>query len=138
VLSLVGVSVGFVIAFLGVNTTEVPSGDKQLSMWDSRFAAVYLVAGLFALVPVFLILFPYLRDWVRNRDGRRPLWTGLIALAAGAVLALSAALVDDATGRDLVVDAILKSIGVLAILIGLTLSGLCLWKDRALRRNAGG
>jgi hypothetical protein len=138
VLSLVGVSVGFVIAFLGVNTTEVPSGDKQLSMWDSRFAVVYLVAGLFALVPVFLILFPYLRDWVRNRDGRRPLWTGLIALAVGAVLVLSAALVDDATGRDLVVDAILKSIGVLAILIGLTLSGLCLWKDRALRRNAGG
>jgi hypothetical protein len=141
VLSLIGVSVGFVIAFLGINTTQVPSGDKQLSMWDSRFATVYLVAGLFALVPVFLILFPYLRDWVNNvnkvdkpseREDRRPLWTGLAALAAGGVLFAGAVFVDDSTGRDLVIDALLKSIGVLALLVGLSLTGLRLWKDRAL------
>jgi hypothetical protein len=132
VLSLIGVSVGFVIAFLGINTTQVPSGDKQLSMWDSRFATVYLVGGLFALIPGFLILVPYLRDWVINsRDHRRPLWAGLSGLGAGVVLSVSAVLIDESNGRALVADAVTKSLGVLALLIGLTLCGLYLWKERA-------
>jgi hypothetical protein len=144
VLSLIGVSVGFVIAFLGINTTQVPSGNEQLSMWDSAFATVYLVGGLFALIPGFLILIPYLRDWVNDRDSRniretrRPLWTGLSGLGMGAALLGIAVLIDESAGRALVADAILKSFGVLALLIGATLGGLYLSKQHGatLRKHA--
>lgn len=147
-MSLIGVSVGFVIAFLGINTTQVPDGENQLSMWDSRFATVYLVGGLFALIPGFLILVPYLRGWVNDRyidnsDGgkgrgrRRPLWTGMTGIGAGVVLFATAVLMDDLTGRQLVADAMMKSLAVLALLVGLTLCGLYLWKERtAIRQGA--
>ncbi len=128
ILSLLGVSVGFVIAFLGINTTEVPSGDHQVSMWDSKFSNVYLVAGLFALIPVFLILIPYLRDWAARRDDRRPLWAGAAGLIMGLLLFLSAVLIDDTTGRSHVVDAITKSVGVLTFIVGLCLIGLYVWR----------
>jgi hypothetical protein len=42
VLSLLGVSVGVVIAFLGVNAKEVPSA-LAVSMWSPRFTPLYLV-----------------------------------------------------------------------------------------------
>jgi hypothetical protein len=124
VLSLIGVSVGFVIAFLGVNTTEVPSGDQELSMWAPHFANLYLIAALFALTPVFLISFPYLRDWAAARRTVAG-WTGLGTTAVGAAL-LAASLVEDhhGTGRAIVLDAIVKAVAVFALLISLSLLGL--------------
>lgn len=124
VLSLIGVSVGFVIAFLGVNTTEVPGGDQELSMWAPHFANLYLIAALFALTPVFLISFPYLRDWAAARPTVAG-WTGLGTTAVGAAL-LVASLVEDhhGTGRAIVLDAIVKAVAVFALLIGLSLLGL--------------
>jgi hypothetical protein len=73
ILSLVGVSAGFVIAFLGTNVTEVPSDTRAESMWSEHYASLYLIAGLTALTPAFLILFPYLRDWTKawTADGPR-------------------------------------------------------------------
>ncbi|GAA0564988.1 hypothetical protein GCM10010172_55600 [Paractinoplanes ferrugineus] len=129
VLSLVGVSVGFVIAFLGINAKEVPNA-PAVSMWDSRFATVYLVAGLIALVPVFFILFPYLREWGRPRV-KVARWTGVGALAAGAVIIGVAKLVDARSGHTLVLDAVLTSIGVLGLLIGLSLA----WSSLRPRRR---
>lgn len=79
VLSLIGVSVGFVIAFLGINTTQVPDGTggrPKASMWDAGFADVYLLAALFALSPTFLIAFPHLRDWAERRAARDRRHTG--------------------------------------------------------------
>jgi hypothetical protein len=129
ILSLIGVSVGFVIAFLGVNTTEVP--DDGLSMWDPHFAYLYLIAGVFALVPVFLISFPYLREWTSQTRGRRPLWCGLAAAAAGAVI-LAATLAEDwIAGRTIVFDAIGKAVAAFALLVGLTMGTLWLWYRRA-------
>jgi hypothetical protein len=133
VLSLVGVSVGFVIAFFGINAKEVPS-TPAVSMWDSRFARVYLVAGLFALVPVFFILFPYLREWARRRETRAG-WTGLGALLVGGTIIALAKLVDARSGRTLVGDAMLTSVGVLGLLIGLSLALLGL--QNILRRLRG-
>lgn len=159
VLSLIGVAVGFVIAFLGINTIEVPN-DRQLSMWDPKFTMVYLVASLFAIIPVFFILFPYLRDWVNDAHSaetpdayrasdtdeatdtnetagagkthkRRPLWVGVSALLAGFALFFAAILIDRAAGKQIVIDAIMKSIGVFGLLMGFSLLGLHLWKARA-------
>jgi hypothetical protein len=152
VLSLIGVAVGFVIAFLGINTIEVPS-DRQISMWDPKFAMVYLVASLFAIIPVFFILFPYLRDWVNDAHRektpdahtasdtdkatranethkRRPLWVGMSVFLTGLALLFVAILIDRLAGKQLVVDAIIKSVGVFGLLIGFTLLGLHLWKAR--------
>ncbi|MFI6072228.1 hypothetical protein ACIA5C_11630 [Actinoplanes sp. NPDC051343] len=123
VLSLLGVSVGFVIAFLGVNAKEVPNA-PAVSMWSPRFAPLYLVAGLFALVPVFFILFPYLREWSRARTGRRPMAVGASTLLLGIVIIGVASLVDGRSGHTLVLDAVLKAIGVLGLLIGASLVGL--------------
>jgi hypothetical protein len=159
VLSLIGVSVGFVIAFLGINTTEVPS-DQQLSMWDPKFTPVYLIASLFAIIPVFLIFFPYLRDWVNEahnvrtsvpdevRDEpettepdktananktrkQRPLWAGILGLLAGLALFFGAIMLDARIGNEPAIGAIgaiMKSIGVLILLVGLSSLGLQLGK----------
>jgi hypothetical protein len=128
VLSLVGVSVGFVIAFLGVNTTQVPTADPgPLSMWDPKFASVYLVAGTFAVVPVFLIAFPYLRGWAGRRRDVWPPVAGLAVLLAGVFLVTGAYFVDENSGRTLVTDAIMKSIGLLAALVGLSMVLCWLW-----------
>jgi hypothetical protein len=130
ILSLIGVSVGFVIAFLGVNTKEVPGGDSELSMWDPHFADLYLIAALFALTPAFLIAFPYLRDWAARHPGPAA-WSGLAGTCLGAAL-FAATFVEDhhGTGRAIVLDAIVKAIAVFALLIGLSLVGL--WLRRQL------
>jgi len=85
ILSLVGVSVGFVVTFLGINAAEV--GD-DLSMWDGRYSNMYFVASLFALTPVLLIVFPYVRDWSRRRDDLVVVWLGLAVAAIGGLLEL--------------------------------------------------
>jgi hypothetical protein len=132
ILSLIGVSVGFVIAFLGVNTTEVPdAGGEHLSMWDPHFAYLYLIAGVFALVPVFLISFPYMREWTSQNRSHRPLWCGLAAAAAGAVILAATFAEDWAAGRTIVFDAIGKAVAAFALLAGLTLGALWLWYRRA-------
>lgn len=131
ILSLIGVSVGFVITFLGINTTEVPGGPQQLSMWDPRFAPLYLIAGLFALTPVFLISFPYLRDWAWNlpREKRRSLWCGLAVTLIGVTLFVATVREDRVgSGQTVVLDAVLKSLAVFTLLVGLSLTGLWLWR----------
>jgi hypothetical protein len=135
ILSLLGVSVGFVIAFLGINTLEVPSGDLEVSMWDSKFADVYLIAGLFALVPVFFISFPYLREWAGRGPRQRPLWAGVLGLSSGLALLFIAILIDDIFHRQEVVDALLKSLAVSAFIAGLSLAGLYLSKRLGDRRR---
>lgn len=119
-LSLIGVPVGFVIAFLGINTTEVPS--PEVSMWDPHYAMVYLVASAFALTPVFLIAVPYLREFALRRGGRRALWTGLVTMVAGA-LVFGWALVSDRhqDGLARIVDAIVTASGAFVTVVGLTL-----------------
>ncbi|HEY2672533.1 MAG TPA: hypothetical protein VGJ07_19445 [Rugosimonospora sp.] len=131
ILSLIGVSVGFVIAFLGVNTKEVPGGESELSMWDPHFADLYLIAALFALTPAFLIAFPYLRDWAAARHSGSAVWSGLAGMVLGVGL-FAATFVEDhhGTGRAIVLDAIVKAIAVFALLIGLSLVGL--WLRRRL------
>jgi hypothetical protein len=135
ILSLFGVSVGFVIAFLGVNTTEVPSGNLAVSMWSPTFADVYLVAGLFAVIPVFFIAFPYLREWVANAPNRRPLWAGVFGLSLGLALLLCAIVIDDIARRHEIFDAIIKSFAVLAFTVGLSLAGLYVWRRLVRRRR---
>lgn len=111
-LSLIGVPVGFVIAFFGINTTEVPDGPpradpsalnasdipkpstsptsapepSKLSMWSDHYALLYLVASLFAVVPVFLIAYPYLREFAPSRKDRWVLWSGMAAVIVGIVI----------------------------------------------------
>ena len=135
ILSLLGVSVGFVIAFLGINTLEVPSGDHEVSMWSSQFADVYLIAGLFALVPVFFISFPYLREWAGRGPRQRALWAGVLGLSSGLVLLFVAILIDDIFHRQEVVDALLKSLAVSAFIAGLSLAGLYLSRRLVGRRR---
>lgn len=104
---------------------------EHLSMWDPHFAYLYLVAGVFALVPVFLISFPYLREWASQTRGHRPLWCGLTAAAAGTVI-LAATFVEDwIAGRTIVFDAIGKAVAAFALLVGLTMGALWLWYRRA-------
>jgi hypothetical protein len=136
VLSLIGVSVGFVIAFLGINTTEVP--DRRLSMWDPHFAHLYLIAAAFALVPVFLISFPYLREWTFGASGRRPLWCALAVMSAGGA-AMVAALMEDGigTGGTIIMDAIVQATAGFALMIGLAIGFLWLWRRHGRRWKAG-
>ncbi|HEX6468818.1 MAG TPA: hypothetical protein VF069_06940, partial [Streptosporangiaceae bacterium] len=126
VLSLIGVSVGFVIAFLGINTTEVP--EARRSMWDPHFAHLYLIAAAFALVPVFLISFPYLREWTFRGSGRRPpIYALAVVLAGGAVMV--AALMEDGigTGGTIIMDAIVQATAGFTMLVGLAIGILWLW-----------
>jgi hypothetical protein len=126
-LSLIGVPVGFVIAFLGVNTTEVP--DPKVSMWDSHYAVLYLVASLFALTPVFIIAFPYLREFALPREDRRALWWGMVTVVFGVMIFLWALISDRRqTGLARIVDAITTASGAFLALGGLTLIILWAWR----------
>lgn len=126
VLSVIGVSVGFVIAFLGINTTEVPDG--QLSMWNPHFRDLYLIAGLFALIPTFFIAFPYVRDWALARRDRKALWRGFTLLVIGVAMLVATAFVDRIGSTPaIVVDAVLKAVAGIALLFGVSLIGLWRW-----------
>src|SRR6266511_4162682 len=67
VLSFIGVPVGFVVAFFGINARQVRS---DRSIFDHHYLAAYVVALCLALIPVGFILFPYVRGWRRKRNLR--------------------------------------------------------------------
>jgi hypothetical protein len=68
-LSMVGVPVGFLVAFFGVNATQVNPG---ISMFDlSHYYLAYLAAGFLALIPVLVFLTPYGYAWLRDRRRAR-------------------------------------------------------------------
>jgi len=58
IISLVGVPVGFIVAFFGVNATQV-DGSSIFNL--DRYLWVYVFAVLLALVPAVLIFYPYVR-----------------------------------------------------------------------------
>jgi hypothetical protein len=121
ILSLIGIPVGFVIAFLGINTTEEP----KVSMWAAQYAGVYLLASAFALAPVLLIAFPYLTEFALSRRHHRPLvplvW-GTATAVVGVVIFVWALMSDrHQTGLGRVADAIATASGAFFILVGLTL-----------------
>jgi uncharacterized membrane protein len=129
VLSLVGVAVGFIIAFLGINTTEVP--DAKVSMWNHRFADLYLFAAGFALTPGLLIAAPYVARWAWPRTDRRALWFGLAAILLG-LASFSGAVRGDheQAGVAIAVGAFFKVLGVFLVFGGLILT--ILWRGRIL------
>jgi hypothetical protein len=49
---------------------------------------MYFVASLFALMPVLLIVFPYVRDWSRRRDDLMVVCLGLLVAAIGGAFEL--------------------------------------------------
>jgi hypothetical protein len=67
VLTLVGVTTGFVIAFLSINTDLV---NDAASMWSGRYAWVYFVAIFLAAWPIVLILWDLVRDRLTGRGNR--------------------------------------------------------------------
>jgi hypothetical protein len=107
-LSLVGVPVGFIVAFLGINAREVPNNpphDPPLSMWDPHFAMAYMIAIGFAFLVVVVIAFPFLQQTGRPlvdrekkskdsavRRRRRARRRGWLALVVGALIAAVAGL----------------------------------------------
>lgn len=142
-LSLIGVPVGFVVAFLGVNTKEVPDG--KLSMWDPHYAVVYLIASSFALVPVFLIAIPYLWDIgesAAKRGSKRVPWWGTVTAAWSLALFITMLLSWHQSSHDRILEAIALPLGVFFGLSGLTLILAWSWRDvvalvrRRLRRPA--
>jgi hypothetical protein len=129
ILSLIGVPVGFVIAFLGINTTEVPQ-EPKVSMWAAQYAVVYLLASMFALVPVLLIAFPYLKEFALSRRYRRPLGWGTATTVFGLVIFVWALISDrHRTGFGRVADAIATASGAFLILVGLTLIAPWAWRN---------
>ncbi|GAA1814832.1 hypothetical protein GCM10009682_39960 [Luedemannella flava] len=127
VLSLIGVPVGFVVAFLGANIAEVQANPFE-SMWSEKFAVVYLVASCFAFAPGFVIAFPHLRNYVKRHVDRKPLGWGLSVTLLG-VATLAGAIRLQHQSNDLLrlVDVVAISLGGYAILAGLTVTGLWFW-----------
>ncbi len=131
VLSFIGVSIGFIVAFLGVNAKQV---DGDWSMFSSHYALLYFVAGLFAVTPLALIMFPRVRDWSHQRADLRDIVYGIILVAFGVLLFLVATHDDQLfDGRRLphtvtelftnwkVPDAILRALAILVGMLGLIL-----------------
>jgi hypothetical protein len=115
ILSVIGVSVGFVVAFLGVNASQV-SNDK--SMFSPHYAWLYFLAGLFALTPLALIMFPYLREWSDGRSDWRDVWYGLGSIGVGVGIGVLAEFDDKLFDSRKVPDAVLKSVAIFFVLLG--------------------
>jgi hypothetical protein len=116
----------FVVWFFGINAREV---DPRLSMFDSRYAGVYFVAGSLACIPVALIAIPYLRDWsIMSYAGRRSLWYGL-GLTGGGVLWY---LVATSVSTNPIVGALVAAVTVFCVFTGLLL--VLFWFVRMIRR----
>jgi len=65
VLSIVGVPVGFLTAFFGINATEV---EARWSMFDlHHYLGAYVVAACLAMIPVCVFLAPYGYSLLRRR-----------------------------------------------------------------------
>lgn len=58
VLSIIGVPIGFLVAFFGINAKQVRA---EWSMFDHHYLVPYLVAIAIALIPVCLITYPRVR-----------------------------------------------------------------------------
>ncbi|MGH3798360.1 MAG: hypothetical protein ACRDSP_26225 [Pseudonocardiaceae bacterium] len=127
-LSLIGVPVGFVIAFLGINTTEVPP--NRTSMWDPHYAMVYLIASIFALTPAFLIAVPYLWEFPQRFGNRRAGRWGTIITIVGVVIFVMALILDlHQNGLVRILDAIATALGAFLVLVGLTPLGPRVWRQ---------
>jgi hypothetical protein len=120
VLSLVGVPVGFVLAFLGINASQV---DQNHSMLDVRYRWMYVAACILALLPVSFISWPYVREWFSRRAGRWALIFGLplVALGIPATAAAVAGYRDNDGIFDLG-DFTLAVVGGISVVVGLTMT----------------
>jgi uncharacterized membrane protein YqjE len=70
-LTLAGVPLTFLLAFFGINASQV---DRAFSMFDlRRYAGAYVVAATLAVVPAIALLWPLLQDRrrVRVQDRQR-------------------------------------------------------------------
>jgi hypothetical protein len=120
VLSLIGVPVSFVLAFLGINASQV---DQNHSMLDVRYRWMYIAAAVLALLPVSFISWPYIREWFRQRVGLPTLVTGLLLLVAGLPITMTAATnYQDRNATFDLGDFTLTVIGSLFSLVGLVMS----------------
>lgn len=131
-LSLAGVSVGLVVAFLGTNTRQVPD-NPTLSMWHVQFLGLYLTAGLFALSTTYIIAFPYLRDYLQptSRKDRRAAWVALALGLAGLTVGLAGSVGGATTGgRAAVVSAVGKGVGGFLLATGISVAAMWLWYRR--------
>ncbi len=139
-LSLIGIPVGLVIAFLGINTAEVPNGEPgsanpELSMWNAHFATLYLVASAFAVLPGILILMPYLQEIALARRDRLALWLGLGGVVVGTVGFAAAMSVDgQISGVGRVIDAFGTTASIAIVILGLALTLLWAISVRLHRR----
>lgn len=61
IISLIGVPIGFLVAFFGIDATEV-DGSSVFNF--HRYLWVYLVGFGLAMVPTSLILFPFAQEWL--------------------------------------------------------------------------
>jgi hypothetical protein len=136
-LSLAGVSVGFVIGFLGINTTEVPT--NKVSMWSDQFVGVYIAAALFAFSTTFLIAFPYIRDRLqpRKRSHRRAMWVGLPLVVVGAAIGVVALVNALMVARQAPpIDAFGEGGGAFLTVVGLSIVGMWTWYQAKIRSKA--
>jgi hypothetical protein len=142
VLSLIGVPVGFVLAFLGINASQVKSENSAL---DMRYRWMYFCAGAFALLVVGFILWPYVREWFQRRASRRDLGIGLPLLCVGGVAAWFA-LTYYRDGDDTfdLRDSALATGGGILLLVGFTMTVMAVigllrtWHERRRKRHGRG
>jgi hypothetical protein len=59
IISLLGVSIGFTVAFFGINGTQVNNESSIFNL--DRYLWVYIFAIALALIPAILIFYPYVR-----------------------------------------------------------------------------
>jgi hypothetical protein len=105
---------GFVLAFLGINASQV----DDRSMWSDQYAPLYFIAALMALTPVALVALPRLKmrsAFPGGRWFRADTVMALSGLVVGVSALLCAVLV---SGLD-VAAAAAAAIGLVLALLGL-------------------